>query len=294
MTLQEIASFIQNSVRYKLSPDQVILLIDAVQKIAFDEDQNIFKVWSTFTPYFTLTFATAGYTSAVSGDVGKTVTGGTSGATGVIISYDNTAKTWLISSSNSTEFEENEAVTISGGTGAGTLASSDAFVGYKGPYDAPTSPPCRKIWGVTRETDVRIYGDDGSFNSDYEFRTTYFDPSKFFENAREDNLNNQITLINAPTVEGSYRWVYWRNPETITDILSASDSKLLIPSTYHFQFINACILQANIIISGETVDPKDIREILGSWWESMTRPFTPMGKNTKLKQLGQQSSSVII
>lgn len=292
MTLQEIASFIQNSVRYKLSPAQVVLIIDATQKIAFDEDREIFKVWSDFTPQFTLTFIASGYTSAVAGDIGKTVTDGT--ATGVLVSYDNTARTWNITSTNDTEFDVDGAVTITTGTGAGTLESEDAFVGYTGPYDAPTSPPCRKIWGVTRETDARIFGNDGTLSNDYEFSSNYFNPSKFFEQAREDNISQQITLIQSPTVDSVYRWIYWRQAPTIDGIEASDDADLLIPSTYHFQFINACLMQANIVLSGETVDPRDIRSILGQWWESLKRPYTPMGKNTRLKSLPRQSSGVII
>ena len=292
MTLQEMSSFIQNALRYKMSTAQVILLIDAVQKIAFDEDQNIFKIWSSFTPQFTLTFSSGGYTSAVAGDVGKTVTDGT--ATGVLISYDNTARTWNITSSNDTAFTDSAAVTITAGTGAGTLASSSSFVGYKGPYDAPTSPPCRKIWGVTRETDARIYGNDGTITTDYDFSSDFYDPSRLFEQARVDNINSQITLIQAPTLNSVYRWVYWRQAPTITGIDSGDDASMLIPSTYHFQFINACLLQSNIIIRGEMVNPNDVRAILGRWWESLLAPYTPMGKNTALRALSRQGPDVLI
>jgi hypothetical protein len=289
MTLQEIASFIQNTIRYKLSPEQVILIIDATQKLAFDNDSKMFLVWSTFTPYFEITFESSGYTSAIAGDVGKTVVGADSGAEGVLISYNNTTRVWTVTNTNETEFTDGEAVTITTGTGAGTVSD---FAGYTGPYDAPTSPPTRKIWGITRETDNRIFGNDE--NNDYDFASNNFDPSTFFEQAREDNLNRQITLIVEPTVNAVYRWVYYRDAETITDIETASDSKLLIPSRYHMQFVNACKKMADIAIFGEDLDPQDVKALLGGWWESSEQPYTPMGKVTNRQLWPRQGSSVLI
>lgn len=289
MTLQEIASFIQNTIRYKLSPEQVVLIIDATQKLAFDNDSKMFLVWSTFTPYFEITFSASGYTSAIDGDVGKAVVGGSSGATGLLVSYNNTTRVWKVTNTNQTEFTDGEAVTITTGTGAGTVSD---FSGYKGPYDVPTSPPTRKIWGITRETDNRIFGNDET--NDYDFASNNFDSSTFFEQAREDNLNRQITLIQNPTVNAQYRWVYYRDAETITDILTASDSKLLVPSRYHMQFINACKKMADIAIFGEDLDPADVKALLGGWWESSESPYTPMGKVTNRQLWPRQGSSILI
>jgi hypothetical protein len=289
MTLQEIASFIQNTIRYKLSPEQVVLIIDATQKLAFDNDSKMFLVWSTFTPHFEITFESTGYTSAIAGDIGKTVVGTDSEAEGVLVSYNNTTRVWKVTNTNQTEFTDGEAVTITTGTGAGTVSD---FEGYKGPYDAPTSPPTRKIWGITRETDNRIFGNDET--NDYDFASNNFDPSTFFEQAREDNLNRTITLIQNPTVNAEYRWVYYRDSETITDILTASDSKLLVPSRYHMQFINACKKMADIAIFGEDLDPKDVKALLGGWWESSESPYTPMGKVTNRQLWPRQGSSILI
>jgi len=79
----------------------------------------------TSPPYLVLVFAAAGYTSAVAGDIGKTVTGGTTGDTGTLISYDNDTRQWTILPDNSgDEFDAIEAVTITGGTGGGTTAQA--------------------------------------------------------------------------------------------------------------------------------------------------------------------------
>jgi len=79
-------------------------------------------------PYLTLTFAAAGYTSAVAGDVGKTVAGGTTGDTGTLIDYNNSTRQWtVLPGTTSDEFDNgSEAVTITAGTGAGTLAQEGA------------------------------------------------------------------------------------------------------------------------------------------------------------------------
>jgi len=79
---------------------------------------------------YTLTFAAGGYTNAVAGDLLKEAVGGTSGARGALLSYDNTAKTWLIAWYSGT-YAPGEAVTLSAsGTGAGTLAGASHFVAY--------------------------------------------------------------------------------------------------------------------------------------------------------------------
>ena len=62
----------------------------------------------------------------VAGDIGKQVLGGTSGDTGTLLSYDNTAKTWVVKrtdpSPTGDKFDVAEVVevTTDGGTGTGT------------------------------------------------------------------------------------------------------------------------------------------------------------------------------
>jgi hypothetical protein len=75
-------------------------------------------------PYIQLTFAAGGYTDAVAGDIGTTVTGGTTGDTGRLISYNNTTRKWIIDPTDSgdTFDDDDEAITCTG-TGAGTLSA---------------------------------------------------------------------------------------------------------------------------------------------------------------------------
>jgi hypothetical protein len=79
---------------------------------------------------YLLTLKSSGYTNAIgtwSGtpdDLGKTVTGGTSGATGILVDYDNTQRKWWVRKVNATAFQADETLSIGSGTGAGDIESS--------------------------------------------------------------------------------------------------------------------------------------------------------------------------
>lgn len=73
-----------------------------------------------------LSFNAAGYTAAVPGDIGRTVTA-SGGNTGVLLDYDNTSRKWWVRSL--TSWGNSMAVSITGGTGAGTTTSSGAATG---------------------------------------------------------------------------------------------------------------------------------------------------------------------
>ncbi len=71
-----------------------------------------------------LTLASSGYTSAISGDIGKTVTGGTTGDTGKLVAYNNTTRKWWVRMDDSGDLFDNssEAITITSGTGEGDMS----------------------------------------------------------------------------------------------------------------------------------------------------------------------------
>ncbi len=70
---------------------------------------------------YALTLNSVGYTSAVSGDLTKVVTNGGATHTGRLLAYDNTRRIWWIKKVLSVFTAE--AVTITSGTGAGTITS---------------------------------------------------------------------------------------------------------------------------------------------------------------------------
>ena len=66
------------------------------------------------------TFQSGGYVSAIAGDIGKTVVAGATN--GKLLYYDNTLRKWWVRRNTGTSWSG--AVTITGGTGAGTLTSA--------------------------------------------------------------------------------------------------------------------------------------------------------------------------
>jgi len=69
------------------------------------------------------------YTAAVDSDIGKTVTGVTSGNTGKLKSFDNTAKEWIVAPTSSADmFSVTETVSVTSGTGTGTTSGASTTV----------------------------------------------------------------------------------------------------------------------------------------------------------------------
>lgn len=69
---------------------------------------------------YVLTMQAGGYTNAVAGDIGKTVTDGT--RSGVLLAYDNTLRKWWVRRGTGTAWSG--SCTITSGTGAGTITGS--------------------------------------------------------------------------------------------------------------------------------------------------------------------------
>jgi len=83
--------------------------------------------------YFILSFASDGYTNAAVGDIGKTVVGTTTSDSGTLLAYNNTTRQWLIEEDADTDdFDDSdEGITITTGTGAGTLNAVGARPSHK-------------------------------------------------------------------------------------------------------------------------------------------------------------------
>jgi hypothetical protein len=270
--------------------------MDAAQRMAFDYDAKQFLVWDEeLTPQYNIEFLSSGYTSAISGDIGATVTGTVSGSTGTLVSFNNTTRIWVISTTDT--FTDGEPITTTG-TGHGTLIASAAQTGYVGPYDYPTDPAVRKLWGVTAETDVRIFGSDDTTVSDindFDFLPILFDPKQLFKPGRVNGIAGTFTFIDSPALPSSdptYRWVYWRNPPTIDG--TSDETELIIPATYHLNFVNACVKLAEITLSGADVDPNQIYAFFKPWWNTLQVPYTPMGKASNGTQNPRQSPGIMI
>ena len=57
MTLNQISSWISRAIRMKLHPDQIVLIMDAAQRMAFDSRELGFVSWNqTLTPKYYIEF----------------------------------------------------------------------------------------------------------------------------------------------------------------------------------------------------------------------------------------------
>lgn len=297
MLLADISAMVNRALRFRLHPANIVVLLDAAQRYAFDTDLNAFLYWgATLTPKYYLEFLASGYTSAIVGDIGKTVVGATSGATGTLVSYNNTTRKWLLTTSST--WTNGEAVTITTGTGAGSLIAAAAQTGYTGSYAYPTTIPVRKLWGVTAEPDTRIFGSDTTATfpmNDFDFVPQTFNPKALLKPGRKDDIGQTFTFIDSPALPSttnSYRWVYWRNPPTITG--TTDETQLIIPAAYHMNLVNATIKLAQLSLNGEDVDPKVIQAIFQPWWNTLVDRYTPMGnKRNGTLNPGQSASSII-
>jgi len=72
-----------------------------------------------------LTFAALGYVPCVAGDIGLPVIGAVTTDSGILISYNNTTREWVVSMDASGDmFDVAEAISITAGTGAGTTTGA--------------------------------------------------------------------------------------------------------------------------------------------------------------------------
>lgn len=115
-----------------------------------------------------LSFVSDDYTSAVVADIGKTVTGDTTGDTGELLGYDNTLRLWRIKMDDSEDlFDVAEAITITDGTGTGTTEGASGLC-YRVPdllfvdrveYKVDQAPKAFrnfKVWGNILTIDTTL------------------------------------------------------------------------------------------------------------------------------------------
>lgn len=269
--------------RYQVSPEQIVSYINMIQKIAYTGNVEAHVKYEAFTVYQKLTFAAGGYTDCVDADVGKPVVGAVSGALGTLISFDNDAEEWVVDVDSTLaaggSLDASEVVSLTGGTGAGTLAATDQQTVYLGPYDYPDN--ARKIIGVTQYTDAELArslfddrspNDPSRSNFDYGIRISDVDRRRMFEERRLDIPARTFTFIFAPDTEKDYRWVYYRRAPTIET--ADDDDNLLIPEEYHHTLIVEGVqaLAANAL-QGELAPEQVLKPFLVPYWQNQEEPY---------------------
>lgn len=90
-------------------------------------EDSTFNIYSYNSGIRLVTFQSGGYVSCVEGDVGRAVTGGTTGDSGTLLAYDNGNRIWTVKMDICTGtpasddlFDQVETVSVSGGTGTGS------------------------------------------------------------------------------------------------------------------------------------------------------------------------------
>lgn len=108
-----------------LGGDQVADFYEYLKYVC--REDSTFSIYSYNSGIRLITMVSGGYVSCVEGDVGRAVTGGSTGDSGVLLAYNNTTRVWTVkmdactgTPANDDLFDQAEAFTISGGTGAGT------------------------------------------------------------------------------------------------------------------------------------------------------------------------------
>jgi hypothetical protein len=251
--------------------------MNIIQQQAFDQDLEVFMVWDN---YLTITrkfiFASGGYTSAISGDIGKVVVGTDSGATGVLISYNNTTKIWYVQVTSGA-FNAAEAITITTGTGAGTTTSTSINLVYEAPSN------CRLVQGVTSLTDQQmlypksqwpgyVSSLPGQGVDDYGFFGNYvtsFDNDRYtWITGRINNLTNTFTFLSDPSeTANTYRLVYYKNAPEITD--EDDDTNYIIPDINRQSLVmnGIGVLAENALYGGDPIQA--MQPLLNMFWASI-------------------------
>jgi len=112
--------------------------------------------------------AAAGYIACVPGDIGLPVVGADSGHTGVLLDYANATREWYISTTDLFD-DINEALSITGGTGAGTVDGAASTLCHRSLAFSATGYVNCVATDVGKAVAGTISGDAGiliSFNND--------------------------------------------------------------------------------------------------------------------------------
>lgn len=284
MLATEILSLVNISSNNQISPEMAVIFMDGIQKSAFQSNTAAFLQYKQIlVPYTTFTLQSGGYTGCIDSDIGKPVADANTG-TGTLRAFDNSKFEWTIEII--TPFTPESGIQVVGGTGAAQFPTTMITKGFKGPYPAPTDPACRKVWGITQRKPEKfwldwtgwcgIYWVNGVFNTgDFQ---AFWNTVQSFETGLNDDLTNEFTFSFDPSLQATYYWVYWRNPPDVTGLDDTSE--IIIPSSYHLQFVLALNDYAGAILNREPLDyDKMIEKYLGGWIDSLRAPFRDQKRN---------------
>lgn len=190
------------------------------------------KVMAYTKGYVTLVSVALGYINCVAGDIGKPVVATGTGDTGVLVSYDNGTRTWVVDPDvPADDFAPGDVLAITGGAGAGTV---DTATPTAGAWSVITTP----VFGHQ----IRIVGTDSVYEDKY---YVYYGthPTGFWTKAMtQKDAPAAFVTMTSPEKDTNVKPEAWiviegsdqtdaQNTHKITAIKCASGAVLALPCT---------------------------------------------------------------
>jgi len=299
----------QYGIRFQITPEQFVSFANMIQMIAYNNDLAAFEEWNQKLYLGQDVFSALGsYTSPVEADIGKTVDGSVSGAgVGTLLNYktENRLNQWIIEPPDggvAISLTAGETLSINTGTGSCVVAEGQEYKVSDGPYRYPrtttdSNPPFRKFIGITKVTDLQIFGNNREQYGDgldYGFDLNSYPDREMNIPSRPDDIRKEVKLITDGTLEitqsslgatapatvndSPYRWVYYRNPPLITNV--NNETQVILPEEYRYEVLyDGMALLADVATYGEK---GTVREIIAPlcerFWEDKGVQFQAFGK----------------
>ena len=271
MLLTEIASLINIGANNQLTADQIAIYVDAAQKSVYQTNLQAFLVYDQKVSIQQVLNVSSFEYDPIDSDIGKAVVGGTSSASGILVSYD--ASTLNVVTTDT--YTAGESFTITSGTGSGVIDTPTGQAVFKGPYQAPANT--RKVLGITTRKPGRfdiqfagfcaIYAINGNvYTGDYGL---IWDNGRPFETGLVGDLQNTFFWATPPSLKATYYWTYWKQPPTISGL--DDDSSLTIPTAYHLEFANFVKAWAKVFL--EDAPQPQVSDYLGKWITDLEAPY---------------------
>jgi hypothetical protein len=285
-----------------------------IQYIAYNKDVDAFIEYQQDLVLGLDVFletSTSSYTAPVDSDIGKDVSGSTSGVVGTLIGYTtlNRVNKWIIAPPDGTTaftMTDTEVLTIVSGTSAtGVAVTGQGYKVSRGPYRMPSTtfgnPPFRKFIGLTQVTDDQLFGvpsnDSTNGVTDYGLLLNSR-PGRHQNYPFRYNIEKQeVTLVTSepPAITTSsvnygasntvintsgIRWIYYKNPPAITQI--TDESKLILPEQYRYEILSKGIsLLSDVATYGEAGTVRQLIEpICERFWEDMRDQYQQYGRGS--------------
>ena len=175
----------------------------------------------------------------------------------------------------------NQIQTIAFSKDLSAFIISDKFLtvtdGSKGPYPFPSSPPVRKLIGVTTYGQDVVMGiSQGEVvDDDYGFNPRIPTPTSIYLPLAVDQISRTFTFLSAPAVSmDKYRVVYYRRPDPIRAV--SDDSRLIIPQEYHHTLVvQGAIALSDFGLLGRKTPEQVLEPYLRPFWDYLLGSTDP-------------------